>query len=81
MSITQFKILVVFFLVQHKSAWKENGALRSMLASVPMSDGTKGIPQREQTLAEYLADKEMEAAAQQRFAPMANLLEVLLCAL
>ena len=70
MALDDLKKFTIFLLRQYQIAWQENTALRSMLASVPMDDGTKGIPQWEQILAEYLSEEQAIKLVAERFAPL-----------
>lgn len=75
MPLTELKKLAIFLLRQYQRAWQENAALRSMLACVPMNNGTKGIPGWEEILKRHLADEEANAIAKKRFAPLYERIE------
>jgi hypothetical protein len=75
MPLDELKKLANFFLKQYQRAWQENAALRSLLACVPMSGGSKGVPGWEQILERHLADEEANAIANKRFAPFYERIE------
>lgn len=75
MTFEDAKRIAIFLLKNYETAWKENAALRSMLRSVPMVDGTKGIPAWEQTLERHLSNEQVNEIARKRFAPIYDLIE------
>jgi hypothetical protein len=75
MTFDQVKRLAIGLLKNYEAAWKENSALHSLLRSVPMSDGTKGIPNYEQMLERYLANEQVNTTVHRRFDPMYDQIE------
>jgi hypothetical protein len=75
MTFEQVKRLAIGLLKNYETAWKENAALKAMLRSVPMVDGTKGIPEWEQNLERYLANEEANKSVHEKFAPIYDRIE------
>lgn len=70
MALDDIKTFTLFLLHQYQIAWRENATLRAMSASVPMNDGTRGIPLWEQILIEYLSDERALITVADRFTPL-----------
>jgi hypothetical protein len=45
MTFDEIKRLAAFLLQNYETVWQENAALRTILETYPMPDGTTGIPQ------------------------------------
>jgi hypothetical protein len=70
MNFDQIRQLALALLQQYEHAWQENEALRTILETYPMPDGTRGIPQWRETLADWLSHDEAKVRAHARFAPL-----------
>ena len=70
MTFDEIKRLAAFLLQNYETAWQENAALRTILETYPMPDGTTGIPEWQETLAGWLSDDEAKSRAHARFAPL-----------
>lgn len=77
MALNDLKKFAVFILRRYQAAWQENIALRAILKSVPMTDGSVGIPGWELALAMHLSDKEALRAANASFAPLYEKIQLL----
>ncbi len=70
MPLDDLKKLADALLGLYERAWEENAALRLIIESVTMPDGTKGIPGYEEKIEEWLANAEVREVTRQKFAPL-----------
>jgi hypothetical protein len=70
MNFDQLQQVALSLLRQYEHAWQENEALRTILETYRMPDGTRGIPQWREALVEWLSHDEAKARAHEKFAPL-----------
>jgi len=75
MTFNDAKRIAIFLLQNYEAAWKENLSLRALLATVPMSDGTKGIPEWEKRAKQLVESAKTQDLAHARFSPLYRLVE------
>jgi|SRR5215475_3472426 len=70
MTFDEIKKLALSLLQNYENAWSRNAALEAMLDSVPMVDGTKGIPEWRKILEKNVAHPEAVRNIRAKFQPL-----------
>jgi hypothetical protein len=75
MRFDDLKQLAALLLKNYERAWYENAALRVILETYPMPDGTKGIPDWKRLLDSWLSTQTTQGQADPRFAELTAQIE------
>lgn len=68
MEFDEIKRLALLLLNNYETAWQENAALRLILETYPMPDGSKGIPRWEEIVKDWI--EHGRSLAHDRFVPL-----------
>lgn len=68
MTFGEIKQLALSLLQNYEVAWQENAALRLILETYPMPDGSKGIPQWKEIAKDWV--EHGRSVARSRFSPL-----------
>jgi hypothetical protein len=63
MNFDDLKRLALWILANYETAWSENAALRVILDTYPMPDGSKGIPRWQEFRDEWLAQGQSQVSS------------------
>ena len=68
MTFDEIKQLAIILLQNYETAWQENTALRLILQTYPMPDGSKGIPQWKEITKDWI--EHGQSVARSKFSPL-----------